>query len=191
MCQRCNPSYPRRECANLAFKNRSPQMKREDALIGTIAAVLLAVLLLLLGGCSSEPLPPSTVDVNGTVWRIKRSSFEDYPRGLRGITHCNTRTIEVKALDDNPQEVLVHELSHAMVCGDAFKEFDVNNMYYNNGAAAPGVCARLHRARAATAPYIRCNLSRRRRNLRSSSGCQYLAAYSFRSPAGRSPSSRR
>jgi len=106
-------------------------MKREDTIITTIATALLAALVLVLAGCSG-PQAPATVDVNGVLWRIQQVSFDGYPHGLRGITHCNTKTIEVKALDDNPQETLMHELSHAMVCLDASKDFDVNNMYYNS-----------------------------------------------------------
>lgn len=75
---------------------------------------------------------PSEVDVNGVQFHIflvnQVGPAED---GIVGHTSCSARTIVIarNGLGIRRQTILMHELSHAAVCGD---DFHPNNMYYNS-----------------------------------------------------------
>jgi len=116
-----------------------------SALIATILAFLLAIGIVNTGFAFAKlksPTPvaalvplPDHVDVNGTQWNISQVDFIDDGGAYVGITDCSTRHIYVVFNKKYPQShgtILVHELSHALVCTDAGWNFQPNNLIYNS-----------------------------------------------------------
>ena len=97
-------------------------------------AVFLIVVL-IVGFMASALFPcspnahtmPTTVDLNGTQWRIQ--VVEVLAPDVVGYTECDKHVIYVLKVQRNIHEALVHELSHAAVCVDGL--FVTNNEYFN------------------------------------------------------------
>lgn len=98
------------------------------------AHACLFLLLLWLGYAWMHPGMPREVNVNGILWEIHffhgelpAGPFSD-PSKLLGNTDCATHVISIDDRTSDAQIVLVHELTHAMVCVGG----NPDNMYYNS-----------------------------------------------------------
>lgn len=101
------------------------------ALVGVVALLIFATGV-NIASHQAPPAPPkphipSTVDVNGVMWRVVVVNKPADTDVFLGYTSCLERRIEIAAREEDKQDGLIHELSHALVCvGD-----DSVNGYYS------------------------------------------------------------
>jgi hypothetical protein len=75
------------------------------------------------------PQMPTQIDVNGVQWRIQ---IVPTLGSLVGNTDCGRRVIYISALSIDKHTVVMHELSHAVVCMGADMRFISNNLWFNS-----------------------------------------------------------
>lgn len=84
---------------------------------------------------AAAAIMPTALDVNGTNWAIEQVPIGQVPaEKADGATNCGMRHIWIaKGYNGSAERrLLMHELTHAMVCTGADNGFSAANMYYNS-----------------------------------------------------------